>query len=89
MDGESVQLVTKVTVDCRRATFKIQPQLTTKHVHPTNPEHREALVQRVANQLRAGIEKAMERREYWADIILANEPADGQLPVIEFAEDAK
>ena len=63
--GKSSDLRTKIKVNCEKGTFKVQAEINTQHVNPALPEETEAVVLRLADQIRDAIAHATERRHFW------------------------
>ena len=63
--GNTSDLRTKIKVNCEKGTFKISPEINTKHVNAASAEETEAMVMRLANQVRDAIAHATERRHFW------------------------
>lgn len=76
---QTVEIPVKIAINCEKATYKITASLTTKAVHPTNPEIREAIADNVRDMVRAAMEKAEERRRYWSEQNGDEDPSQGSL----------
>lgn len=64
--GENtIELPVKIAVNCSKATYKITASLTTKAVHPTNDDMRDAIADKVGAMIRTAMDKAEERRRFW------------------------
>lgn len=65
---ESHEVTVEMSVNCRKnGTFKITASLTTKNVHPTDPESRDAVSEKLRQMTRAMMDKGIEMRRYWTE----------------------
>jgi hypothetical protein len=54
-------------MNCEKATYKITATLTTKAVHPTNPDIRDAVADNIRDMIRAAMDKSEDQRRYWSE----------------------
>lgn len=64
---QTVEIPVKIAINCEKATYKITASITTKAVHPTNADIRDAIADNCRDMIRAAMEKAEERRRYWSE----------------------
>lgn len=64
---QAVELPVKIAINCEKATYKITATLTTKAVHPTNSDVRDAIADNIREMIRQAMDKAEERRRYWSE----------------------
>ena len=63
----STELPVKVDVNCVNATFKITATITTKQVHPTTTEIRDAIAENLKLMIRQAMDLGIERRRFWLE----------------------